>query len=102
MSKYIDLRLFLISLAIGILLVYLYQPTPTVIYVYPTPDNVDKLLKVMKNVQNNKRGAKFRTSMVFVDKNMKLCLQKINREMSRMDRWNGVFLHLYGTPLYEV
>ena len=35
-------------------------------------DNVDKLLKVMKNVQNNKRGAKFRTSMVFVDKNMKL------------------------------
>jgi hypothetical protein len=44
MSKYIDLRLFLISLAVGVLLVYVYQPTPTIIYVYPTPDNVDKLL----------------------------------------------------------
>tara|TARA_Y100000389_G_C17466566_1_gene526200 strand:+ start:3394 stop:3639 length:246 start_codon:yes stop_codon:yes gene_type:complete len=44
MGKYIDLRLFLISLAFGVLLVYLYQPTPTIIYVYPTPDNVNKLL----------------------------------------------------------
>jgi len=44
MSKYIDLRIFLISLSFGILMVYLYQPTPTVIYVYPTPDNIDKVM----------------------------------------------------------
>ena len=34
---------FLISLVIGLLLVYMFNPTPTVIYVYPTPDNIDKL-----------------------------------------------------------
>lgn len=42
-SKYIDLRMFLISLAVGIFIVYIYQPTPTVIYVYPTPDNVNNI-----------------------------------------------------------
>ena len=35
-------------------------------------DNVNKLLKDMKNVPKLQRGAKFRTSMVFVDKNTKL------------------------------
>ena len=34
---------FLISVAIGIFFVYLSQPSPTMIYVYPTPDNVDKV-----------------------------------------------------------
>jgi hypothetical protein len=34
---------FLISLAIGLLIVYIFNPTPTVIYVYPTPYNIDKL-----------------------------------------------------------
>lgn len=34
---------FLISLAIGLLIVYIFNPTPTIIYVYPTPDNIDKL-----------------------------------------------------------
>lgn len=34
---------FLISLAIGLLLIYIFNPIPTVIYVYPTPDNIDKL-----------------------------------------------------------
>jgi len=41
--KFISLRIFLISLAIGLLFVYLSNPEPTVIYVYPTPDNVDKI-----------------------------------------------------------
>ena len=35
-------------------------------------DNVNKLLNVMKNVPFNKRGAKFKTSMVFIDKNKEL------------------------------
>ena len=29
---------FIVSLAIGILIVYLYQPKPKIIYKYPTPD----------------------------------------------------------------
>jgi hypothetical protein len=41
--KFISLKVFLISLAIGLLFVYLSNPEPTVIYVYPTPDNVDKI-----------------------------------------------------------
>lgn len=34
---------FLISLVIGLFVVYVFNPTPTVIYVYPTPENIDKL-----------------------------------------------------------
>jgi hypothetical protein len=41
--KFISLKIFLISLAIGLLFVYLSNPDPTIIYVYPTPDNVNKI-----------------------------------------------------------
>ena len=41
--KYINIRVFLISLAVGLLFVYLSNPDPTIIYVYPTPDNVNKI-----------------------------------------------------------
>ena len=40
-SKYIDFKVFIISLAIGLFFVYLYQPPSSVIYVYPTPDNIN-------------------------------------------------------------
>ena len=42
-GKYIDLKTFIISLALGLLFVYLWQPKQKVIYVYPTPDNVEKI-----------------------------------------------------------
>ena len=42
-GKFIDFKIFFISLAVGILFVYLYQPPATIIYVYPTPDNINKL-----------------------------------------------------------
>jgi len=41
--KFISLKIFLISLAMGLLFVYLSNPDPTIIYVYPTPENVDKI-----------------------------------------------------------
>tara|TARA_B110000967_G_C18719716_1_gene476989 strand:+ start:185 stop:436 length:252 start_codon:yes stop_codon:yes gene_type:complete len=40
----IDLRWFIISLGIGLLVVYLTIPKPTVILKYPTPDNSDTLV----------------------------------------------------------
>ena len=39
--KFINIPVFIISLAIGIFLVYVGNPRPSVIYVYPTPDNLD-------------------------------------------------------------
>ena len=39
----ISFPIFIISLSIGLLFVYLSTPPPTVIYVYPTPDNIDKV-----------------------------------------------------------
>ena len=42
-GKFIDIKIFLISLALGLLFVYLYQPNKTVVYVYPTPDNIDTM-----------------------------------------------------------
>jgi len=40
LSKFISIRVFIVSLAVGIFFVYLSTPDPTIIYVYPTPDNV--------------------------------------------------------------
>ena len=44
LGKYINFPVFLVSLAIGILFIYLFQPELNVIYVYPTPDNQNKIL----------------------------------------------------------
>ena len=42
--KFFHTPTFLISLAIGLFLVYISNPNKNTIYVYPTPDNVNKLL----------------------------------------------------------
>lgn len=39
--KYINIPVFIISLALGLFFVYVYQADKRVIYVYPKPDNVD-------------------------------------------------------------
>ena len=39
--KFINLPVFIISLAIGLFFVYIYQAEKKVLYVYPKPDNVD-------------------------------------------------------------
>ena len=50
--KFIHVPIFLISLAIGALFVYLTHEEPTVIYVYPTPDNINKIQYKDKAVTN--------------------------------------------------
>lgn len=42
-NKFIDFRVFLISFALGLLGVYIYQPKLTTIYVYPNPDNTNNI-----------------------------------------------------------
>ena len=39
--KYINIPLFVISLAIGLFFDYIYQADKRTIYVYPKPDNVE-------------------------------------------------------------
>jgi hypothetical protein len=41
--KYISIKVFIASLCIGLLFAYLSSPPPTIIHVYPTPDNVDTM-----------------------------------------------------------
>ena len=43
LSSIISFPIFIISLSIGLLFVYLSSPPPTVIYVYPTPENINKV-----------------------------------------------------------
>ncbi len=40
---YISLKIFLISFAFGIFFVYLSNPSPKIIYIYPTPENAGKI-----------------------------------------------------------
>jgi len=42
-SKYIDVPVFIISLIVGVLIMYYTMPDLRTIYVYPTPENVDLL-----------------------------------------------------------
>jgi|TARA_B100000963_G_C22620981_1_gene669947 hypothetical protein len=39
----IDVPTFIISLSLGFLMVYLTQPYPKVVLVYPTPENLDRV-----------------------------------------------------------
>ena len=41
--KYISLPIFIICLSLGAVYVYLLNPSPNIIYVYPTPDNVNHI-----------------------------------------------------------
>ena len=41
--KDISFKVFLVSLSIGLLFSYLSAPTPTIIHVYPTPDNTSTI-----------------------------------------------------------
>ena len=43
MLRFIHFPAFLISLAIGLLFVYLSSPSHNVVFVYPTPENADKV-----------------------------------------------------------
>ena len=42
--KYISVPVFIISLTIGLFMVYITNPNKEVVYVYPTPDNVENII----------------------------------------------------------
>jgi len=41
--KFINIPVFLISLAVGLFIVYIFVPDTRKIYVYPNPDNIDSI-----------------------------------------------------------
>ena len=49
--QFIDFKVFLISLSIGLLYIYISEEYKKVVIMYPTPDNVDKY--IYKDNANN-------------------------------------------------
>lgn len=52
--KYIYISILLISFIVGLLFFYLSEPDKQIIYIYPTPDNVEQ------NVYKDKSNACFK------------------------------------------
>ena len=42
-SKYLSISTFIISLAIGLFIVYIWGPEERVVYVFPTPENANRI-----------------------------------------------------------
>jgi hypothetical protein len=42
--EYISFRVFMVSFAIGLFFVYVYGPEMKTIYIYPSPENIDKII----------------------------------------------------------
>jgi len=44
LSKLIDIKIFIISLSVGLFVAYVMGEQAKTVYVYPTPDNINKVL----------------------------------------------------------
>ena len=50
-SRYLSIYTFIVSLAIGLFIVYIWGPEERIVYVFPTPENANRI-QYKDNVDN--------------------------------------------------